>query len=163
MRITLSTDEVNQAKALGQLRQDESVKAGRTPAYGHSKDPVKALASHILGAAGELVVAKALAVPFVPHVNTFDRYGDVNGWEVRTRELKGRAEWEYELNIRPNDRHDRKFILVVGKMPTFVVKGWVWGSDGERLGRWDNLGNGRVYAWWVPQRFLYSLSTLKEA
>ena len=80
------------------------------------------------GACGEVAVAKAMGRYWGGSVNTFKSIGDLVsvGWEIRTR-----AEHSYDLIIRDDDQDDRVFVLVTGKAPNYVVRGWIKAGDAK--------------------------------
>ena len=65
------------------------------------------------------------------------------------------------LIIRPGrDDLSRRFVLVTGRGPRFVLRGWLWGTEAEAHplsdpGRW-----GR--AWFIHERFLRPMMTLAK-
>lgn len=109
----------------------------------------------------ELVVAKALGLYWDGSVDTYKR-ADIEvlsqGIQVRhTRQPRGR------LIIRPRDPEFEYYVLVTGKLPNFVVHGWIFGKDARQDKWWSNMGHEhRPYAWCVPQSDLQPIDTLLD-
>lgn len=109
----------------------------------------------IMGALGELAVAKALKIKWTPGINTFKDVPDLlPDIEVRCRSFSGA-----ELIYRPDDCDDRKYVLVTGVGPKMVVRGWMRGKDCRKTKWWADPNN-RGFCWWVPQDVLRPLEEL---
>lgn len=109
---------------------------------------------HILGAMGELALAKWLGVYWAGTVDVFKRVPDVAGVEVRTR-----PRHDYDLIIRDDDDEERVYVLVTGRGPEFRLRGWVKGLESRDL-RWRKDHGGREDAWFVPQDALHPMDEL---
>jgi len=114
--------------------------------------------AHIEGACGEVAAAKALGRFWSPSVNTFDAADIGLRLQVRTR-----SRHEYELYVRPRDvenHPDHAMILVTGKAPLFVVRGYIIAKDACR-DDWLKEYGSRPPAWFVPQQQLLDIDDLK--
>lgn len=151
--VFLTDEELKLADSIGNLRQDESEKDGRRAAHGFNGNE---RACHVLGARGELAVAKALGLQWDATVNTFHNRGDVGDIEVRTR-----TNHSYDLLVRADDADDRRFVLVIGIDRVFSIYGWKRGAD-AKLKRWIASYGNRPEAYFVPKDRLEPLHSLLE-
>lgn len=135
------------ASTIGGLRQAESRLGKRRDAHGMSAD-ADGLTAHILGAAGEMAVAKVLGRYWGGDVCTFKRADIGSNIQVRTR---SRHEWD--LIIRDDDDGAAYFVLVTGTPGNLCVRGWIKGEDARR-DEWRQGHGGRPPAWFVPQSAL---------
>ena len=150
--VRLSWHESAMASDVGRLRQLAAIKAGLMDRHGYAGN---GWAEHIEGAMGELVVAKVLDIYWDGSVNTFSR-SDLPGIEVRTR-----SKGDYELIVRPHDSDESVFVLVTGKCPIYVVRGWIKGRDAKRP-EWLKEHGSRPPAHFVPQEALKPVEALLE-
>lgn len=152
MEITLNSYELMQGATAGILRNVASIKEQYNRAFTGREWQV-----HIEGACGEVAVAKAMGRYWGGSVNTFKAQGDLDsvGWEIRTR-----AEHSYDLIIRDDDQDDRVFVLVTGKAPNYVVRGWIKAGDAKRE-EWRKNYGGHQPAYFVPQSELREMGDLR--
>jgi len=82
--------------------------------------------------------------------------GDVCGVEVRYTGVKDKRTGEYHgsLTIYPKDEDHRPYLLVVGKMPKYIIKGWIFGSHGKRIAPLKSIKYEDAPAHWVEQKDL---------
>lgn len=112
----------------------------------------------IKAAAAELAVAKKLGLYWDGSVDTFKSRADVgNRTEVRMSSMR-----VPKLIVRPNDRSDRDYVLVVdlwehGKKPKFDLVGWMLGREAMNEQYLTDNGNGRPPAYFVPVTDLRSM------
>lgn len=151
MTVTLSWTEVMTAAQVGVMRQVQNLREGRRHRFG-AKDE-DGWGMHIEGAAGELVVAKALGL-YWPGVGRL-RAADVGELQVRTRSLP-----TYDLIVHPDDDDDAPCVLVTGRVPTFEVRGWLLGKDAKQPRYWKDPAGGRP-AFFVPQPALHPMDALR--
>ncbi len=152
MNVTLSGHELMQASVIGAMRHVSAITRNLPDKHGLDSS---GWSEHIEGACGELAVAKAINCFFSGTVNTFKSGGDLgSNLQVRTR-----SKHEYELIVRDGDRDDDVFILVTGKSPNFVVRGWIRGVDAKRE-EWKKAHGGRVMAFFVPHSELQPVAQL---
>lgn len=142
--VHLAWHETAMASEIGRLRQLAAIKAGLLDRHGYAGN---GWSEHIEGAMGELVVAKVLGIYWDGSVNTFSR-DDLPGLQVRTR-----SETYYDLIVRPSDPDDATWVLVTGKCPSYVVRGWIKGSDAKQP-QWMKDHGSRPDAFFVPQEAL---------
>lgn len=150
--VHLSWHESAMASEVGRLRQLAAIKSGLLDRHGYAG---QGWSEHIEGAIGELVVAKVLGIYWDGSVNTFSR-SDLPGVEVRTR-----SEPYYDLIVRENDKDDAVFVLVTGKCPSYVVRGWLKGREAKQQ-QWLKNHGGRPPAFFVPQEALKPLKVLDK-
>ena len=111
--VWLSQAEWAEAERFGRLRHEEAKSEGRKDAHGKSDDDIIGLDDHIMGVAGEIVVACHVfkMVDWIPTHGTYSSAPDIvycgKPIEVRTR-----GQHDFELNVRPKDRNDWWFVLV---------------------------------------------------
>jgi len=142
--VHLTPTEVLNATNVGKARLATNLERGDYDSRGLSRE--NALTAHILGAAGELAVAKLANVYWNGDVGDFAAT-DAGPHDVRT------SEWlTARLCLHPTDKPRRVYILVVGKPPGLWVVGWLYGFDAMVPRYWGNpTGNNRPEAFWIPQ------------
>lgn len=155
MIIELDICDIEVAKTIANLRQEESKKKGLKNNHGFNPSEEEDRQKNINGAAAELAVAKWLNIYFVGSVNTFKEIPDVGRFEIRHTELDNGS-----LIVRKPDPDDRRYILVTGKLPKLNIRGWLLGADAKKT-QWCRDYGGRPPAWFVPQNGLKSLDKLK--
>jgi hypothetical protein len=148
-------EDKKEATEGGLMRYDDNVKKGRKDTMG-----IDSKWSHILGAMGELVVARTIGIPWSPKMGSFKKELDVGPYEVRTRSIP-----DGTLMVRKNDAPDRTYVLVV---PTKRIEGKefegqvlpdVWRIVGMMTGaaaQQEQYWNTNYKAYCVPQRDLES-------
>lgn len=151
--VTLNWLEVFWGAVGGCRRCIDAFQRNYTDAHGlSSKKDVSAWHLHIEGCLGEMAVAKALNVFYLPDTMSFG-LPDVGTLHVRTR-----SKHDYELLIRSKDPHGI-YVLVTGCTPTFVVRGWFRREDVQDI--WLQTHGNRPAAWFIPQVRLESIHDLK--
>lgn len=153
MRLQLTWDEVAQAAHIGVDRRIASRIRNLTDAYGMAEDkPDVQWHREILGACGELVVAKALNLYWPMGVNQKKEEADLGGdVQVRT------ASHDTGLVIRPSDADFHRFMYVIGVVPNFEVVGWMYGAEGKEEKWLKDPGNRGSPAYFVPREALHDL------
>ena len=146
--VDLNLAEMLHGVNTGTIRHYESVKAGRKPNHNFKESNVDPLCAHIQGAIGELVVAKARNLYFMPTINTF-KGADI-GANVQVR-LRTKHEWQ--MIIRDDDDPEHIFVHVTGTGPTYCIRGWAYAKDVMKPEYRQNYGN-RVESWFVPEEAL---------
>lgn len=149
--IELTWHEVAMASHVGWMRHLSAVRAGRPDRHGFTGD---GWSEHCEGACGELAVAKLLGCYWDGSVDTFHAPDLPGKIQVRTRSRD-----DYELLVRPNDDDDARFVLVTGRAPVFVVRGWASGAESKRFEWLQHHGN-RAGAYFVPQHALHPIASL---
>jgi hypothetical protein len=156
-QVKLDEHDERLAYFVGNTRHDEAVKQGRRDCHGLDTAEGKGRSMHILGACGELSLAKAMNVYWNGTVNTFKFGGDVGDVQVRTR-----SESWYDLLVRRDDKDEDRFVLVTGQFPVFNIKGWLFGRDAKRE-EWFQAHGGREKAYFVPKADLRPMWELYKA
>jgi hypothetical protein len=105
------------------------------------------LASGIIGAIGEMGVAKALNVFFPAGFKQTDAYF----YEVRATTRK-----DGSLIVRENDSSAKTYVLALVEPPKVIIAGCIYGADAKQKRFW-RAPNGRPGAYFVPQRALKPL------
>lgn len=154
MEVTLEWYEYELAAQVGLRRQLESIKQGLQDAHGFSGPGWD---QNVEGAIGEMVVAKALGIYWDGSVNTFKAPDFPPNLQVRTRPKE-----HHKLIVRPFDSMDDTFILVTGKCPNYVVRGYINGGDTRNQEWLFDEGNGRPPAFFVPHEELSPIKELKD-
>lgn len=129
---------------------NKDARGGHRDPEGH---PAKRMVNDILGAIGEIAVAKAYARYFVPRLNVFHNKSDLfDDIEVRGTWIpKGR------LILRKNDPDDRRYILVaVDNELNASLRGWCYGHQREEIGTWEDPTN-TGFAHWISQSKLFPM------
>lgn len=153
MRVSLSLEEAKMAYAVAVDRQLDAMRRGLHGRHGAGEDLEISIGLHLIGAAGEIAVAKALGVYWPPSVGTFKAPDLGSEVQVRTR-----TNDKHDLIIRPEDSDDDFFVLAVGRLPVFRIVGWIYGAYAKRE-CWIQMHGGRPPAFFVPQS---ALTTINE-
>lgn len=153
MTVTLTPYEVQMGATVGLRRHLEALELRLPDRHGYQGD---GWGIHIEGALGELALAKYLGKYWDGSVNTFKRQGDVGQIQVRTRSRD-----DFELLVRPDDRDEDIFVLVVGQAPRYRVVGWIRGSEAKRP-EWQQTYGQRPPAYFVPQASLKPLKASEK-
>ena len=117
---------------------------------------------HVRGALGELAVAKGLSVEWKnPVINgrykEFKKAPDLPGnVEVRTVEQAS-----HRLIVHPDDRDDARFVLAIGDVKAFLLRGWIVGRDAKKK-EWIAAYQNYEDSYFVPQEKLRSMDELKN-
>lgn len=107
---------------LGRKRQTDNTKAGRRDFNGAGNGSRKGELIHIVGALGEVAVARALGLPFDPHERGIYRHGSDDlraGLEVRTR---GRRRYD-RMFVHEKDRPGLLYIHAKLDAPELLPDG----------------------------------------
>lgn len=151
--IRLTNSEMLTAASIGVRRQVQNLAAGRTDAHGAS--PEDGWTPHVEGCAGEMAVAKAFGMFWSGSLGDL-RADDVGQLQVRTG-----MRHDHKLILHHRDPDDRAFVFVTGRMPNYVLHGWIMARDGKREEFWADPARGRP-AFFVPQSALRSLAELRS-
>jgi hypothetical protein len=145
VNVDLSASDVRHAALVGVGRDLAAKAQNRRPLYGGNT-----LIANIVGALGELTVAKALGVFWNPNVGGNDHdSGDVGPFEVRTTNRSPAF-----LTVRERDDDARPVVLVTGQPPCMRIEGWIWAAEAKREDWRENASQFKV-----PAIDLYDWST----
>lgn len=134
-------------KALPYTQQD-----GNKPGLGWDED--------INGAGGELMVAKYFGV----YWPGFDNDG--KGCDIGRMQIKTTTIWNGRLVVRNTEDENDACILVIGKMPTYSICGWLLAKDARQdkyLYNPSNNTNTNKPAYFVPQVDLHHIDDLPKS
>lgn len=151
--VTLTLAECLLACQVGTARQLSAIVQGKQNSHGFRG---QGFDIHILGAAGELALAKALGIYWTGHINTFKQPDLGTNIQVRTR-----SSHTYDLIVRDGDADDELFVLVTGTLPAFHIWGWIRGGDAKQREYLKTYGS-RPEAFFVPHDALHPLATLRS-
>jgi hypothetical protein len=155
--ITLTPEQSKYAAEVGLFMRAEVHRMGGTEAYGLA--PEDGEEKSIQGAQAEYACHLWFGVPWDGRPNTFGRIADM-GEDI---EIRNSSLHHWGMNMRPEDKPDRVYILVTGQDPTFRIQGWIRGHEGRRDEWWTNYGlRHRPYLWSVPQSALHREWKLPE-
>jgi len=161
-KVTLNQEELAYATSVGKLRQDEAVKAHRTASYDFKGDE---LAIHVMGACGELAVAKVLELDWSAPVNTFKSGGDVGKLQVRTsKKMRVSGQKKSRMIIRHDDSSDDLFVFAWQEDENnYEVVGYIKGADAKQeKWFWAKPSNGRSPAYFVSDIHLRDIKELMQ-
>ena len=155
--IRSSKTEMMVAAYIGCGRNVQCLFGGWKPGAGLGTDDT--WTPNVEGAAGEMAVAKALNLYWLPLIGDYQST-DVGPYEVRTNMSRKHT----DLNLRPKDfdrgGDDKIYISVLSFAPEFEILGWIYGRDGKQP-QWFRRGTpGRPPSWWVPATALHDIETL---
>ncbi len=146
MRVVLSAEEMDLAKAEGQKRQDDAVAKGRKARWGEPGDD---LAAHLTGAVGEYAVAKALRIEWDGNFGNL-KAADVGPYQVRaTKHPQG------GLIVHPGEKG--VFVLITGSDGAYDVRGWAMAQEAQQRKWWKAWTRP---AFLLPQRELHPMESL---
>lgn len=152
--ITLTKREMAMAAECGAARNIAAMAAGKADAHGFACEE-GGWGAHIEGACGEIAAANALGLAWVPTVNTWHDPDLPPDIQVRTR-----SRHHYDLLVRRRDPLLHRYVLVTGRAPHFVVRGWLRSSLNVRRPEWLRDYGGRTRAWFVPQAVLLDMQEM---
>lgn len=143
--VHLTWSEVRVAALTGVDRNCYGIHHGLNPAR-----PLPGWDAHVVGALGELAVAKLLG-RYAAREHTDRATGDVAGLQVRATWLDAGR-----LILRTRDVDEAWYVLVRGMPPDLEVVGAITGGAGKRP-EWWKAPNGRAGAWFIPDEALAPL------
>lgn len=151
MLITLTTSELRLAGYAGMDRFVRAVAAGRRDNYGA---PPNMFDSHVIGAWGEIAVARATDHYWAADRGKPDRgAADVGPYHVRTGAHPG-----CHLLLHHPDQDDEPFVFVVlHKLPVLEIVGWCNGEEGKRPEYWKTGREPFDPCYFVPSSILRPL------
>lgn len=150
IEVRLSWAELRSAAVIGVERHVRAMARQRVARY---DQPANVWHDDIVGALGELVVAKATGRYPSLFDGALDYGGDVGRYEVRTTEHDHGC-----LIVHPHDADRSPFVLVRGTPPVFRVIGWMLGGEAKRDEWWRT--DVRHPAYFVPATALSPLDAL---
>ena len=157
MKVSLKDYEIHLANFVGDRRNSESKRMGLKNAYKYNKSNDQADEDSRVGARGELAVAKAMNWYYDGSVNTFK-----NGYDVYKVQVRTRKEKHYDLLVRPDDRDEDVFVLVIPQNEKdFIIHGWEVAKKCKRK-EFESKNTSRPTAYFYPQGLLNPMDTLKE-
>lgn len=127
--VTLTRDELRHAAHAGIERRLDAMEKQRAGRFKEPEWKQRWYQSTVVGAIGELAVAKALNAHWDPNVGVVDM-ADVLEYEVRTSELP-----DPRLKLYPRDVRKSTYILCSYKRDQVLIQGWLPGYEIEALGR----------------------------
>ena len=167
IQVFLTPDDVVVCERVAVRRRSESEKAGLVDRSGSSRETYSAWTKDLLGATGELAVARALGLQWNGDVNTFHA-PDLDGMlQVRATTYEHGS-----LIHRERDNPDDLYVLAIclsaglppgldtSRFQVWVVRGWIHGHGARRREWFGDKGTSRDSCWWVPQQALHPMSEL---
>ena len=150
LKVILSDEDLEVCVNTAKERMSQSKAQGLNYAkHTGQRDLQTRLKDEIVGAAGELAVARFLGIDQELGINTFHTVPDVGGnIEVRTTTRE-----DGRLVVRNNDSPSRLYVLVTGTPPEMVIRGAIMGADARRP-EWLWNPHNNVPSWFVPQSAL---------
>ncbi len=151
--ITLTWYEIQMAAGVGLARACDSLRRGKRTALFSGDDEEE---NDMHAACAEKALAILLNQDFIGGIDAAKDPDVGTGYEVKfTSKNKN-------LLIRKKNFHpDRTYVLVVGRIPTFEIVGWIRGSDAMRdCWKCNPKNKGECYI--VPRRCLKEFLDVKE-
>ena len=153
IEVSLTPDELWQAVAVGAHRRISCLFGRQNPQHYDAPDGDE-WATEIESCCAEIAVSKHLGVYWSGGV--FD--GERAAHDVAGRQVRHTVYHTGKLIIYPEDKPEEKFVLVTGKAPNYVIRGWAFAMDAQCKGRdhvwWTSPKNKRSPSWWIPQESL---------
>lgn len=160
MIVELEQRERAIAAHVGLLRYLTVLHRGYRQTHGQNNGDGLVWDRHIEGAGAELAVAKALgrywtgaAVTMPDWLAGAEAEADVGGLQVRHTQRDDGC-----LIVNLDDEPAATFVLVTGRMPTYVLRGWLEGALAPARGTLRGRAPG---AYFVPQSELEALESLE--
>lgn len=154
-KISLNFQEVDLAINTARLRMAVSIATQlKIGAESDNRDWVQWHYDEVIGACGEIAVAKLGKFYFVPRLNEFHVVPDV----FRDVEVRSTDRDDGCLVIRDNDVLERRFILAIVNDSDVVLAGWIYGTEGAKSEYLRNPNN-HVPAWFIPSHKLRPMET----
>lgn len=137
-------------------RKGESIKANLKDKERCVATSLLNMDADLLGAFGEIAVAKRTGRYWMGLWNTFGKGADV--WpNIQVRTIDN---YHKNLIVRPEDSDLDIFVSVVAVEPTvFDVVGWIQGKHAKRDEYWAPKGGD--WAWWFPLDSLHKIEALE--
>lgn len=154
-KISLNFQELDLAVNTARLRMAVSIATQlNIGAKSDNRDWVQWFNDEVIGACGEIAVAKLGKFYFVPRLNEFHSVPDV----FRDVEVRSTDRDDGCLVIRDNDVLERRFILAILNDSDVVLAGWIYGTEGAKS---EYLGNpnNNTSAWFIPINKLRPMET----
>lgn len=114
----------------------------------------------MMGFRAELAVAKFLGLEWKPKLHPVRNSADL-GEDIQIRAISNANQ---EMIIRKADQkfgrmHHRYILVHAHKNPkVYTIIGWTFGINVlSKKEYWTNKGNGRPFAWFIPQEDLYGM------
>lgn len=127
--VTLDYSQIKQAATEAINRQVDAMRRGGVERYPDAKADVWERKVQACGS--ELAVSIALNLRWSA-VHDGPGGPDV-GDNVEVKWRKDREDGD--LFVRPDCRDDYVYVLVTGRIPTFILAGWLWGTECKQYGR----------------------------
>ena len=153
IEVKLTRIEIQVASFVGKMRYDESRKKGIKDIRCCSKDKRPEF-TDIIGAIGEQAAAKHLNIYWHCGINEFGD-PDVGPYHVRSV-----SKSSGELVIRPWNVYGIYIHVVVESKSNIRITGWLYSHEAKKDEYWEDRGNQKKPAWFVPQGALRDISTL---
>jgi len=154
-KINLKFPEFDLAVNTARLRMAVSIASNRRfGAQTGNRNWVQRHNDEVIGACGEIAVAKLGKFYFVPGLNEFHSVPDV----FRDVEVRSTANEHGMLVVRDNDVLERRFVLAIVRGSAVVLAGWIYGTEGAKS---EYLGNpnNNTPAWFIPINKLRPMET----
>lgn len=152
--LRLSPHELFQAAQVGVTRRIDNLR--RLNVSEPHGTPDEAWYADITGACGELVVAKFVDRFWSGQLGNY-KARDAGPVQVRTTRYT-----DGHLLLYDTDVDDHPFVLVFGEAPEFTMAGWLYAREGK-LPLYARVTPHGKPAYWVPQRALKPMASLKDA
>lgn len=155
--VTLTSVDFEFAVSVGVKRNLSSLRRGKQDAHGC--DGIDGWTYHIEGACGEAAFATWRGLPWTASV---DAEGQpdfaIEGFPVDVKTRPGKNGYT-DLIVREERPDDWRFVLLVGRAPTYRVAGWVTAKQARERGSVMDPG-GRKASLFIPERALNPWETL---
>jgi hypothetical protein len=155
--VSLTLPEWDLAVNTARIRIISSAAQNLNHATTYKRNVLERLTEEVVGACGEIGLAKAFGVWFVPGLNTFHNKADfLDDIESRATHLPTGS-----LIVRDNDSDARRFVLALVKGNRVTLVGWLLGGEAKQS-KWLRSPSGERPAWFVPQHCLHPINLLFE-
>lgn len=158
--VMLGPDEIAQAVAVASRRRISCMFDRKKEQHYDAKSGDE-WSTEIESCCAEIVVSKYLNRYWSGGVF----YGARAEFDVDGKQVRHTIYATGKLIIYPEDNPDSKFVLVTGKAPKYIIRGWFYARDAIDKGEdheWWRLPEDKLSpSWWVPQASLYDMPSRK--
>lgn len=159
IQIFLTDEEKRQAVEEGLRRQTVNRKNNIKGRNGGPTTGKKSLDIDILGAVGEMAVAKYMDMK----KDLYKEKEPIRGSSdlLYDIDVKTRSKHYYDLIVQKNENPNKKYILVTIENKIILIHGWIYASKAMDKKYWSDPARGRP-AYFFPKNKLNHIETLKD-
>jgi len=160
VKLVLNEEQMQRAASMGCARQLAAIRKRRPGYYGNKGED--AWTHHIEGCGGEQAGCLYYGLAWMGYAHELRRNGVKLADGGEQVEFRTGLSYRCRLIVHPDDRDDRLFVLVVGRMPTYYIQGWIPGAEAKRDKWWEDPSGKNRPAYFVPANKLHPPNALQN-